>query len=318
MSALPEVIPFALPKKPRVKLKEPPPDQRRLAVLPIRAGKDQRLHGSTLRTLIVLCSYCNRAGLTWVSQAKLGEDLGVTRQAVQKQLALLVKLEYVQVVKKGYRGIYSNTLRVMFDDSVDIDTAIAITSAQEDNRPPTMPIEDDRPDPAGQRKIASLIAKAFKQPSTRSKTMPKSGETRTVREMKQAIQKAQSKHIKPVDKPVDNYQPKGSHKQPPEVAYAEVANEHSQCNLEPFSTQPPEVAPTGKERIKRVSKEDLYKRSLGCLCNLEVDALMSSGLTVEQIADSLDTLLPLYAAEGITPTSAVLAAGIRQLQADAR
>jgi hypothetical protein len=166
-----------------------------------------------------------------------------------------------------------------------------------------MPIEDDRPDPAGQRKIASLIAQAFKQPPTRSKTMPKSGETRTVREMKQAIQKAQSK---------------GSHKQPPEVANVEVANETSISNLQASTKQPPEVAPTGKERIKRCIKEDLYKRSLDCLCNLEVDELIAGGLTVEQIADSLDTLLPLYRAEGIEPTGAVLVEGIRQLQADAR
>jgi hypothetical protein len=46
--------------------------------------------------------------------------------------------------------------------------------------------------------------------------------------------------------------------------------------------------------------------------------LIEDGLTVEQITASLDTLLPLYAAEGIEPTSAVLATGIRQLQADAR
>lgn len=304
MSALPDtVVPFTIPKKPKVKQQQPPPDQRRLAVLPIRAGKDQRLHGGTLRTLIVLCSYCNRAGLTWVSQAKLAQDLGVTRQAIGKQLALLVKLEYVQIVKKGFRGVYSNTLRVIYDDSVDTDTAIAITSAQEDNRPPTMPIEDDRPDPAGQRKIASLLAQAFKSPPTRSKTMPKSGETRTVREMKEAIQKAQSR---------------GSHKQPPEVANAEVKNELSIGNLEAQIRQPPEVAPTGKERIKRVSKEDSFKRSLDCLGNLEVDELIADGLTAEQIASSLDTLLPLYRAEGIEPTSSVLADGIRQLQADAR
>jgi hypothetical protein len=186
---------------------------------------------------------------------------------------------------------------------VDTDTAIAITSAQEDNRPPTMPIEDDRPDPAGQRKIASLLAQAFKSPPTRSKTMPKSGETRTVREMKEAIQKAQSR---------------GSHKQPPEVANAEVKNELSIGNLEAQIRQPPEVAPTGKERIKRVSKEDSFKRSLDCLGNLEVDELIADGLTAEQIASSLDTLLPLYRAEGIEPTSSVLADGIRQLQADAR
>ena len=297
------IVPFALPRQPKVREKDAPPDQRKLAVLPIRAGKDQRLHGGTLRTLIVLCSYCNRAGLTWVSQTKLGADLGVSRQAVQKQLALLVKLKYVQVVKKGFRGTYSNTSRVIYDDSIDTDTAIAITSAQENNRPPTMPI-DETPNPAGQRKIAGLIAQAFKRPPERNKTMPKSGETRTVKEMKDVIRKAQSK---------------GSHTQPPEVAYVEVANGPSIDNLQRLShKQPLGVAPTPIERIKTGIKEVLYKRLLDCLCNSEIDFLIEGGLTIEQIAENLDILLPLYRAEGIEPSSSVLAIGIRQLQADVR
>jgi len=300
---LDNIVPFALPRKPKVREKDLPPDQRKLAVLPIRAGKDQRLHGGTLRTLIVLCSYCNRAGITWVSQSKLGLDLGVSRQAVQKQLALLVKLEYVLVVKKGFRGVYSNTLRVIYDDSIDTDTAIAITSAQENNRPPTMPI-DETPDPAGQRKVAGLIAQAFKRPPERNRIMPKSGETRTVREMKDVIRKAQSK---------------GSHTQPPEVAYAEVANESSINNLQRLShTQPLGVASTPNERIKRGIQEVLYKRLLDCLCNSDIDLLIEGGLTIEQVAENLDILLPLYRAEGIEPSSSVLAIGIRQLQADVR
>ena len=54
------------------------------------------------------------------------------------------------------------------------------------------------------------------------------------------------------------------------------------------------------------------------LNNREVEELTREGITTKQIADSLDTLLPLYAAEGIKPSSAILIAGIRQLQADAR
>jgi hypothetical protein len=54
------------------------------------------------------------------------------------------------------------------------------------------------------------------------------------------------------------------------------------------------------------------------LSNLEVNELKSDGMTAKQIADSIDTLLALYKAEGITPTSKALMAGIRQLQADTR
>ena len=66
MSAMADnVVSFEIPKLPKLKLQDAPPDGRKVAVLPIRAGSDRRLHGGTLRTLIVLCSYCNRAGLTW-------------------------------------------------------------------------------------------------------------------------------------------------------------------------------------------------------------------------------------------------------------
>jgi hypothetical protein len=54
------------------------------------------------------------------------------------------------------------------------------------------------------------------------------------------------------------------------------------------------------------------------LNNREVEELLADGISAQQVAGSLETLLPLYAAEGIKPSSAVLMAGIRQLQADAR
>lgn len=313
MNAMTEPVSFTLPKKPRVKPKDSPPDQRRLAVLPIRAGKDQRLHGATLRCLIVLCSYCNRAGLTWVSQAKLGEDLGVSRQAVQKQLALLQATGYVQVVKKGFRGEYSNTLRVIFDDKVDTETAIAITSAQEDNRPPTM--QDDTPDPAGQARIASLIAKALKSPTTKKEPpMSEKNETRTVKQMKEEIAKTKARRTR-----------KPAHTQPSEVANVEVANEAvdntSIRNPQRLHHgQPPEVAPTREERIEDSSKDKVYLKTKGVLCNFtiaELGELNAVGLSDADINASLETLLPLFQAEGLSPSSRVLADAVLQLHRDA-
>lgn len=311
MSALPEnVVRFAIPKRPKVREKEAPPDQRKVCVLPFRAVADKNLTDGGLRVLAAVCSYCNRAGITWVSQAKVASDLRVSQQAISKHVKLLVSLGYVEIVRKGFRGERSNTIRVIFDPTVDAETAIAITSAQENTRPPTM---DDTPDPAGQARIASLIAKALKSPPTRSKTMPKSGETRTVKEMKQAIQKAQSKRPKPVDKPVDNHQ---------SIGHSPVSYESfPEAQKDALHRQPighSTVSYNSEEHIRESIKEDSFKELKTVLHNSEVDELIAGGLTVEQIADSLDTLLPLYAAEGIEPSSAILAEGIRQLQADAR
>lgn len=301
------IVPFTLPKKPRVKQKEAPPDQRKLAVIPIRAGTDERLHGATLRCLIVLCSYCNRAGLTWVGQAKLAEHLNVSRQAVTKQMKLLAEHGYIEVVKKGWRGERANTIRVIFDQSVDVDTAIAITNPIEDTRPPSM--QDEQPDPEGQRRVAQLIAKALKQPTKPKEfTMPKSGETRAVRQVKEAMQKAQAKR---------------SHKQPTEVAnedITQVANEavDNHAHRQP-DRQPSEVAQTQKEHSNRQPISNLnesYLKVKSCLGNFEVEELKGQGLTDAQIADALDVLLPAYQAEGLTPTSRVLADSILQLSRD--
>lgn len=287
MSAVPDnVVSFEIPKQPRLKLKEAPPDQRKIAVLPIRAGKDRRLHGGTLRALIALCSYCNRAGLTWVGQERLGKDLGISRQAIGKQLALLQTTGYVQVYRKGSRKEYANTLRVVFDESVDIETAIAITSAQEDTRPPYM--QDI--DPVGQARVASIVAQAFNK-DTKEKTMTTKKKTKT---------------------------------QPPEVASKPVDKVLTSSNTgnpqRLRREQLPEVARTAEDIEKKTcNKDNFFKEKITCcLCNSEIDKLIDAGLNEKQIADSLDILQPLYAAEGIKPTSAVLMAGILQLKADTK
>lgn len=286
------VVSFEIPKLPKLKLQDAPPDGRKVAVLPIRAGSDRRLHGGTLRTLIVLCSYCNRAGLTWVGQERLAQDLGVSRQAVGKQLALLQATGYVQVHRKGYRKEYANTLRVIFDESIDMETAIAITSAQEDTRPPAM----QNIDPVGQARVASIVNQVFTK-DTKEKTMSTRKKTKT---------------------------------QPPEVAHKpvdKVLTSSDIGNLQRLRReQLPEVALTKEEDmrglpvISRHVTSKLLKEedNMLVLNNFEINELKSDGMTTKQIADSLNTLLPLYKAEGITPTSKVLMAGIRQLKADAR
>ena len=132
-----KVIEFRLPKrKPKVVEKVAPPDQRKFAVLPMSAVMDQELHGFTVKVLAVLCSYCNRAGLTWVGQQRIADHLGAAKQQVARAMKQLRDRRHIQVVSKGFRGEKANTVRVIFDDTVSTEDAIAITSGQEDTRPP--------------------------------------------------------------------------------------------------------------------------------------------------------------------------------------
>lgn len=309
-----EPVNFTLPKKPRIYKKDAPPDQRKIAVMPLKALTDQTLTDGSIRILGVLCSYCNRAGITWVSQARLAKDLNISRQAVTNQLMQLRAAGYVEIIKKGFRGERCNTLRVIFDQSVDAATAMAVTSSMEDTRPPAIKEEQqmqaEQPDPEGQRRVAQAISKVLRQPIKRYKTMPKQGETVTVKNMKAAINKAQSKGTKPVDNHAH-------------IGHAAVSNE-DMLHRQPIGHSG--VSQNTEEHMLRqhvISKHETSKHlkeedNMLVLRNQEVEQLVSDGMTTEQIASCLDTLLPLYQAEGITPSSATLMAGIRQLQADAR
>lgn len=139
--------------------------------------------------------------------------------------------------------------------------------------------------------------------------MPKHDATRTVKEMKGVTQKSRSK---------------GTHAQPLKVV--------SQAQPQPVDNlvhaQPNGVGGTtiqgcterGEHSIKELCIKEGYlnTRYLNTvLNNLEVESLMREGIEVEAIKQGLETLMPLYQSEGITPTSTTLMAGIRQLQADA-
>ncbi len=131
------VIEFKLPKRrPKIVEKVAPPDQRKFVVMPIKALTDKRLTDNQLRVFGVLCSYCNRAGLTWVSQARIGKDLGISQQAVAKQFRALKEHGLIEITSRGFRGERANTVRVIFDETVSQEDAIAMNSSKEDSRPP--------------------------------------------------------------------------------------------------------------------------------------------------------------------------------------
>ena len=227
---------FALPKRPKVAEREPEPLKKNVAVIPFRACTDARLHGHGLRVLALLCSYTNRAGITWVGHQTLAKQLGVSRQSVSRQMRILRELGYLQTLHRGYSGVAANTVRVIFDAALTAEDAIAITSPIEDTRPPhirhaqeaqmsspaTQPLA---PDPKGQERVNKALADALKRNTTETQpnrpkefTMPKE-DTYAVRQVKQAMAEAQARRRQPkpaAKQPANN--PANDANRPPQVA----------------------------------------------------------------------------------------------------
>jgi predicted ArsR family transcriptional regulator len=317
MSDMSESIAFALPKKPRIKEKDPLPDQRKVCVMPIRAVFDKRMSHGGLQALAALCAYCNRAGITWVSQTRLAQDLGITQQAVAKQFKQLRELGYLETIRKGFKGERTDTLRVIFDPTITAEQAITMTSNKEDTRPPTIIKEQakeaEQIDREGQQRIAQLISKALNKPLKEEKAMATSGQSRTVRKMKEDIEKAKGKRLpstpKSVDKHVDNH----AHIHNPQVVHGEALHSQPNHNLE--------VVLISKEHIREsINNNNLntIKESLRLVLHNHVDNLIEFGMTLQQIDDGLAVLLDIYRAEGITPKQHHLVEGLMQMHRDTR
>lgn len=132
-----KVIEFKLPKRrPKVVEKVAPPDQRKFAVVPMRAATDVELHGFSVKVLVLLCSYANRAGLTWVGQQRIADHLQAPKQQVARAMKQLRERGHVEVVSKGFRGEKANTVRIIYDPEVRTEDAISLASSKEDSRPP--------------------------------------------------------------------------------------------------------------------------------------------------------------------------------------
>ena len=127
--------------------------------------------------------------------------------------------------------------------------------------------------------------------------MPKEGQTRTVKAIKEANQKALAKR---------------THSQPPEVVHETpvdkplIHNQFTTSEVVQNTERTPIDSSTSINNIKTV------------LNNQELFELIETGLTESEIAEDLDILLPLFQAEGLSPSSRVLADSILQLHRDAR
>lgn len=116
-----------LPRKPKIEQAEPLADQRRFIVMPFRAATDYELTHMQLRVLMMLCSYCNRAGVAWVGAAKIGELMGKEVSTISRHLQNLEKKGYLRIVCKGFKGMRAHTRQVLFDKNITADEAAAIS-----------------------------------------------------------------------------------------------------------------------------------------------------------------------------------------------
>lgn len=300
---LTEPVGFTLPKKPRVREKEAPPDARKVAVIPIRACTDPNLTLGMIRVLLCICSYANRAGITWVGQTKLSTDLKISQQAVSRQIVKLTKAGYIEMVRKARPGERMSTWRVIFDPTISTEDAISITSSIEDTRPPHMKQEqqDQTVDPEGLKRIAQIMRSAIKPVKPRKEyTMPKDGQSITTKRIKADIEKAKQRRSK------------ASQSQPPEV----VSESQHQPVDNSLKLQHPEVVQVTTSRGCTELKKNTYKENIkdsNVLNNEMRIELKKLGLTDEQIDLNLDVLLEAYRTEGLTPNPDRLAAEILQL-----
>jgi Mn-dependent DtxR family transcriptional regulator len=253
-------------------------------VLPFKAVFDTELSAAGVGVLAAIAAYCNRAGITWVSQRRLASDLKISQQAVSKQVTKLKKLGYIEVLKKGYSGARHETIRVIFDPTITGEEAIAMVSNKEDARPPGLiAAEEERlqndVDKEGLKRIAEMLKQTFNPsvtPIKKEYQMPQDKETITVKKMKAEMRK---NTIKVVDKPVDN-------------------SLHNEPLIQP--------------QVVDVDNSRLSYNTVFNISNINLIIMNEHKMKVSQadIKAKLDILLPAYKAEGIPPTDRLLAEGI--------
>jgi DNA-binding MarR family transcriptional regulator len=270
------VLPFELPKKPRLKLQDPLPDQRKIVVLPFKAVFDKELGAAGVAVLAGLCAFCNRAGITWVSQRRLAGDLGISQPAISRQISKLKKLGYIEVLRKGYANARNETVRVIFDPEITAEEAIAMVSNKEDARPPGLiAAEEERlqkeVDKEGLRRIAEMLKESI---TNRNKVTPKGYDM-----------KRKTKASTSVDNSVDNN--------------VDNLNErlHRVISVDNIGLSKDTVFNTISININVMNNKQLKQYSKA------------------EIESKLELLLPAYQAEGIEPTEQALVDGIMHMMA---
>jgi biotin operon repressor len=155
-------------------------NKRKFLMLPLRAAKDNQLTDGALSVLVLICSYCDKDGITWVSQKTLAEDMDVSRQAITKQIMQLRKLGYVQTIKKGYRNVHSNTLQVIFE-------------VHTNSQPIVSQLDVGDVDVDAKGKVMAMVNKAFNRPTLLHIVPTSRSESPTVKAMKEQIKMKQNR-----------------------------------------------------------------------------------------------------------------------------
>jgi len=99
-------------------------DLRAFAIVPIRALKDPRITPSTFRVLAAFCSYADHMGRTFVSQARVGQDVGIGKTGVAYHVTKLRKAGYMVYAKPFYRSQRSTSNRIVYDPHVKMEETI--------------------------------------------------------------------------------------------------------------------------------------------------------------------------------------------------
>ena len=79
-----------------------------------------------LRALLVLCSYTNKAGVTWAGLQRIGSDLGVSRVRAGFLIRKLTEKGYTRVIHKGFKGYCADSRQVIFNPQITADQAAAV------------------------------------------------------------------------------------------------------------------------------------------------------------------------------------------------
>jgi hypothetical protein len=121
---------FVLPDKPIIERVERE-DGRKFCVVPLRAFREKRLSLSQLRILGLYASYCNNAGMSFVSCTALGRDYGCSKSYMALMLQKIEKVGYIVRVKKhGVPGIRGCVRRMVYDVTINTEDAIGISQSQ--------------------------------------------------------------------------------------------------------------------------------------------------------------------------------------------
>lgn len=126
---------FKLPKKPKLKLREPP-EPSKFCVIPSRAVGDKRISRATFRALAAICMFANRGGFLWASQTTIGKRCNLAQRTMSDYVRKLRALGYLERVAGGVFGLRGDTNRVIFDERITEADALALMESED--KPPVI------------------------------------------------------------------------------------------------------------------------------------------------------------------------------------